>query len=232
VTARAKPHAFNFRLQRLMIGLVAALLPFLVIAWGCAELTSISVSYHSTARDVFVANLAAVGALMLPYQGERGDDWIEFWAAKLGGGACILVALVPTGCPGPEDPTFACLVEAACGAADELVHLGSAVVVFACLFVLCARFRERALTKNAKEETRARRWRARMYAMCMGGIVVGALIVVAQKLGIDVLGGATLFWAEALMLAAFSIAWLTASQLVFLWDGERPALLPSRARQR
>jgi hypothetical protein len=215
-----------------MIGLVAALLPFLVIAWGCAGLTSISVSYHSTARDIFVANLAAVGALMLPYQGERGDDWVEFLAAKLGGVACILVALVPTRCPGPKDPTFACLIPAACRAAVEPVHLAAAVIVFSCLFVLCSRFRKRALAKNRTEPTKARRWRARMYAMCMGGIVVGALIVVAQKLGIDVLGGATLFWAEALMLAAFSIAWLTASQLVFLWDGERPALLPSRARQR
>lgn len=218
-----RPHAFNYQIQRLMIGLAALLLPAFVLIRGCEGLISISHSYHTFARDIFVAILASVGALMIPYQGEKGEDRLEFWTAKIGGLAAIVVALYSTSCPIPGAPTFSCLREEACEFSNQVVHLTAAAIVFICLFILCWIFRKRAKKKVDKPNSKIR---AHIYELCMAGIIVGVILIVLDQYGIQLLGATTFFWAEALMLVSFALAWLTASQIIFLFDGKRPKVLP------
>jgi heme A synthase len=208
-----------------MIGAVSFALPVLVMIIGCRDLTSISASYHTASRDLFVASLAAVGMLMIPYQGKSGSDKTEYWASKIGGVAAIVVAFVPTACPGTNVPTFSCLVETACDNANETVHISAAIVVFASLFWLCLIFRKRAFDKFKANNYMTARVRAHIYELCMAGILLGALLVGLYKAGIKSLGDTALFWGEAIMLFSFSIAWLTASKII-IWDGKRPTLLP------
>jgi len=221
------PHAFNYQLQRLMIGAVSFSLPVLVIIIGCNDLTSISASYHTASRDLFVAGLAAVGLLMIPYQGKSGSAKTEYWASKIGGIAAIVVAFVPTACPGINDPTFKCLVETACDNANETVHISAAIMVFASLFWLCLIFRKRAFEKFRVNNYMTARIRAHIYELCMAGIILGAILIGLYKGGSKLLGDTTFFWGEAIMLFSFSIAWLTASKII-IWDGKRPTLLPNK----
>lgn len=220
-----RPHAFNYQLQRLMIGLVALSLPIIVMIFGCNDLTSISSSYHSESRDIFVACLAAVGLLMIPYQGKSGEATDEYWVSKIGGVAAIVVALVPTSCPEQDEPSFACLVGSACGAANQPVHIMAAVVVFASLFWLCIIFRKRALDKFKSNKYTNARVRKHIYELCMIGILLGTVLVGLDMLGFEVLGATTVFWGEAIMLFSFAIAWMTASQMIIA-DKQRPSILP------
>ena len=220
-----RPHAFNYQLQRLMIGVVSFALPLLVIFIACNDLTSISASYHTESRDIFVASLAAVGLLMIPYQGKSGEAKSEFWLSKVGGVAAIVVAFVPTACPGVGDPTFACLMDSACSRANETVHLGAAIGVFGSLLWLCLVFRKRALEKFKKENYRTAWVRSHIYEACIAGIVIGAVLVGLYKMDIKLLGETSFFWGEAIMLFSFSIAWLTASKII-IPDEKRPTLLP------
>ncbi len=220
-----RPHAFNYQLQRLMIGAVSLALPVLVMIIGCSDLTSISASYHTASRDLFVASLAAVGLLMIPYQGKSGSAKTEYWASKIGGVAAIVVAFVPTACPGMNDPTFTCLVETACDNANETVHISAAIVVFVSLFWLCLIFRKRAFDKYRVKNYITARARAHIYEICMAGIILGALLIGLYKGGGKLLGDTTFFWGEAIMLFSFSMAWLTASKII-ISDGKRPTILP------
>lgn len=219
------PHIFNYQLQRLMIGLVALALPILVMCLGCNDLTSISASYHTPSRDIFVACLSAVGLLMIPYQGKDGSSKQEFWLAKVGGVAAIVVAFLPTDCPEKGDYVYSCLVNVACNSANQTVHLTAAVFVFGSLSWLCVIFRKRALDKFDKTGSKFAKYRARIYELCIAGIVVGAVISGLYNAGIEVLGQSSFFWGEAIMLFAFSFAWLTASKII-LPDGVRPRFLP------
>ena len=217
MTAASPPPAiFNYQLQRAMIGVTALALPVLVFIFGCSDLTSISASYHSNSRDIFVGCLVGVGCLMFPYRGKRGDHSGEFWASKIAAVAALLVALVPTDCPQDDEPGYACLVDAACDAGNPGLHFGAAVVVFVCLGALCVIFRARA----KKKDTPASRARASIYAACIGVILAGAALIVVDK----TVGAfdTAVFWGEAVMLAAFACAWLTASQLLYLRPKRRP----------
>jgi hypothetical protein len=200
-------------------------LPILVYFIGCDGLPSVSASYHSGARDIFVACLSAVGGLMLPYQGKDATEKEEFWLAKVGGLAAIVVAFVPTACPPTGEPSYTCLVDVACSSAQEGVHIGAAIVVFGILVRLCWIFHNRALEKKALEGTMAA-IRAYVYRACIGANVLGFAIIALAKT-VD-LGKTAVFLGETLLLGAFSVAWLTASQLILVDPKVRPTLLPRR----
>ena len=116
-------------------------------------------------------------------------------------------------------------MDTACGKANETVHLGAAVLVFGSLLWLCLIFRKRALEKFEKTQFTTAWIRSHIYEGCIGGIVIGALLVGLYKIDVKVLGETSFFWGEALMLFAFSIAWLTASKII-IPDAKRPTLLP------
>ena len=102
---------FNYKTLRYFIGLIAFAIP-----WVCAAAvyvaqdfnwiwaTSISVSYHLGAGDVFVAMLAVVGAFLLAYNGHKfpfvtlfGNQYpVEKPMALVAGVCAFGIALFPT----------------------------------------------------------------------------------------------------------------------------------------
>ena len=211
----SQAHPFNYQYQRFMIGFVALMLPILVAWFGCPDLTSLSFSYHSDVRDMFVVCIAAVGALMIPYQGRTGNNKWEFWVPKFGGICAIMVGYMPMDCisngNGGWIAPFDCFISSACGpTTNGMVHLMASIGVFLSLFILCIIFRHNAKGKH----TFTGSLRACIYEACMFGILVGAVLAGAERLGFPAFGERTIFWAETVMLVSFSIAWLTASKII------------------
>ena len=111
---------------RLIVGFIAFALPPIVISITATMTSSISASYYTNARDVFVGLLFVIGAFLLAYNGRSrdldpdtvGKFWQQlgkFWSGAIefrigmrkieervvsliGGVAAICAALFPTAC--------------------------------------------------------------------------------------------------------------------------------------
>jgi len=68
----AESMVVNEYTMRLLIGLIALLLPALVYIWASFQVhDSISWSYHTNARDIFVGSLAIMGCALICYKGHN-----------------------------------------------------------------------------------------------------------------------------------------------------------------
>ena len=96
-TNTAAKRQINYKTMRRIVGAIALLLaPVVWILSGEPELTSISISYWTDSRDVFVGALIAIGFFLSAYNGAgEGKDW-EFWLGKAAGVFATCVALFPT----------------------------------------------------------------------------------------------------------------------------------------
>ena len=69
MTNKYSDKVFDYRALRLLMGLIAFTLPFVVILFSSVDdLSSISASYHTKARNVFVGLLFVVSAFFLGLQ--------------------------------------------------------------------------------------------------------------------------------------------------------------------
>jgi hypothetical protein len=201
---REKMIVFDYQVSRFVVGIIAFALPIVVsfISW---PLSSISASYWTGARDEFVGMLFIVGAFLLAYNGHTTG---QSRASKVASLAAILVALFPTKCDG-------CNINAV-----AIVHYCSATALFLILAYFClGPFSKKAKNKNTKKSGRRRI----IYKIC-GTIMLVCIVTVgislATKIGSEV---SIIYWAEAVALAAFGVAWMTASKPIkFLAEeGER-----------
>jgi hypothetical protein len=244
-----KDMVFDPRALRLIVGLIAFLLPFVVIIINAKMTSSISASYHTDVRDLFVGALFVIGALFVAYNGHQVEitneqigwfwhwfntfwaDAIEFRKAErkfeeravslLGGVAAVVAALFPTAC----DKCEATFVSSVHGFAA--VILFSAVVYF-CLVGFLDQVRP-ALCQSWKAGGRAK-WRAHIYLFCGRTIIVTLL---ASVIAPFVLTAAVareqsiVFLAETVAMLLFGFAWMTASKFFwFLVDTEEEQYKP------
>ncbi len=153
-TSVDKDMVFDPRALRLIVGLIAFLLPFVVIIVNAKLTSSISASYHTDARDIFVGVLFVIGFLFVAYNGHHDVDLPEenigwfwqrldaFWAGAiefrkaerkieerivslLGGIASIVAALFPTAC----DECSATVI--------SRVHGYAAIILFSAVVYFC-----------------------------------------------------------------------------------------------
>ena len=106
---------FDHRTLRLIVGGIAFSFSLVVFMLATTITSSISASYHTNARDVFVGFLFVIGILLIGYRGhaykptgKKGGFWYEarkFWAkhqedliSTIGGFAAIAAAVCPTAC--------------------------------------------------------------------------------------------------------------------------------------
>jgi hypothetical protein len=198
---------FDYKRTRLLIGIIAFLLPFAVSFISSTPLTSISASYYTEARDALVGMLFIVGAFLFAYNGYT--IW-QSWASKIGSIAAVLIALFPTNCG-------TCLVNYI-----SKIHYCSAATLFLILTYFCfGPFRNKAKDKNTAEAGR----RIIIYLFCGTIMVVCMLTMLISNFlpKIEVEKLRLFYWAEAVALVAFGTAWLTASKVfpVFAGDTER-----------
>ena len=187
---------FDYRALRLLVGCIAFALPIIVSVVSTTPLSSISASYYTEARDLFVGLLFFVSAFLWAYNGHTPS---EARASKIASLAAILVAVFPTSCDTCNTDLKA------------LIHYGAAFTLFAMLQYFCfGPFR-----KNTKGQVGKKGLRSKIYFFC--GWVMLACILSAGAAEIMPSGEAaqTLpikYWAEFVALAAFGVAWVVAGK--------------------
>ena len=198
---------FDHKAMRRYVGYTAIFLsPVVMIYSGrFSDLTSISISYWTDARDIFVGALIAIGFIMFAYNGTGESRDREFWLSKIASVLAIFVALFPTdGFPDEENTpaAWAKSIADALGIEVENIHISAAIGLFACLIALMWFFSSRAKDKGKSERAKV----YRCVAVLMGGGIAIGLIV-----GHYILKAETyLFWVEFWALSLFGIGWLIA----------------------
>jgi hypothetical protein len=133
---------FDYRALRLLMGLIALCLPFIVSFVASNKLPSISASYHSEARDAFVGMLFVTSAFLWAY---NGHTTLQKVLSKLASIAAILVAVSPLHCSG-------CEVNLA-----STIHSISTAVLFSVLSYFCfSPFRKNTKGKGGKKGLRSK----------------------------------------------------------------------------
>ena len=80
---------FDYRALRLLMGMIAFALPFIVTLVSSTTLTSISASYYTEARDIFVGLLFVVSAFLMAYNGHTASEgWASRAASRCSGSIC------------------------------------------------------------------------------------------------------------------------------------------------
>lgn len=203
-----KKIVFDYRALRLLMGIIALTLPFVVTHLSSVQLTSISASYHAEARDVFVGMLFVVSAFLFAYNGHSSKESI---ASKIASLAAISVALFPTSCDGCIPDTTSTL------------HLLAAALLFSILAYFCfVPFRFDTKGQPGKKGRRSKIYFVCGWIMiiCMLSLLLGKLILTEQEMEALRL----MFWAEAIALCAFGVAWIVSGKSLSLIADDDEAL--------
>jgi hypothetical protein len=204
---------FDYRALRLLMGIIAFALPIVVSVVSTTVLASISASYHTESRDYFVGMLFVVAAFLWAYNGHTPAE--SAWS-KIAAVAAVVVALFPTACDGC--PTTAVSV----------THYAAAAALFSILAYFCFVF-FRLRTKGIPGKKGRR---SKIYFVC--GLIMVACMLVALVANF-VLMPETLkalrvtYWAEAIALGAFGVAWIVAGKYIPLFVDRDEALHLFRA---
>lgn len=189
---------FDYRALRLLIGLIVFSLPVTTWLISSVPLSSISASYHTEARDVFVGSLFAVGALLWAY---NGHSLYQKRVSKVAAVAALVTALFPTA-GSLSSP----------GISTTLHYIG-AVVLFSTIAYFClGPFRYKTLGQGGKKGRRAL-----VYLLCGHTIILSMLAVGVSALFMSdgVRESISLVYiAELVALWAFGVAWIVAGKVI------------------
>jgi len=204
------PVIMSYLLMRLLIGVIAVLLPFILIVvnWGIGHGVQPSMSgyYYTPMRNIFVGSLCAIGVFLVSYDGYDLADRAITDAAGL---CTVCVAFFPT--TPADQPT----------ARQVLVgdfHLTFACTAFVLLSVMAFRFAKReatppglawwarvryALGFTGPGESRARPWERVVYRVS-GGVILICVLLVYPLSGV---AAHSLLVLETVMLVSFGLSW-------------------------
>jgi hypothetical protein len=173
----------SFLRLRKYIGLLGLLLPFLVV-WKAGVLSSISFSYYTGARDVFVGSLYAIGIFLFC---DKGYDLTDTLANRIAGLCAVLVANFP------------------CNGIYAWIHYVSATALFVTLgFISMFLF-----TKSDGCFTEMKRIRNEIYIIC-GAAIFTCVIIIA----VCAYFNHPIFKPETGCLIPFGIAWLVKGETI------------------
>lgn len=201
--------AFDYLTLRACIGIIALALPFVVslvaLTRDSITLTSISASYYSSARDLFVGMLFIVGSFLFAY---KGHSKTEVQVSNIAAISAYGVALAPTTCD-------TCTTSPA-----SIIHLVSAGLLFSCLAYFClGPFRRKLVGMGGKKRLRSRIYLA-------SGIIMLASIAFIALTNLLMPGEAIerlriVYWGEAIALLAFGTSWFVSGKVLRLFaDGQ------------
>jgi hypothetical protein len=195
----------NYKVMRVIVGVIALLLSPVVWFLSGSEkpLTSVSISYWTGSRDVFVGSLIAVGFFLSAYNGAgNGRDW-EYLLSKVACVFAVCVAIFPTQGFSREDfpAKWVQALAQSIGLVPESIHYGAAVLLFACLIALMWFFSVHAMNKG--KTGRAYFYRGVSVLMVVG---IAGLFLIGSVLKFE----DTVFWVEVWGLTLFGLGWLVA----------------------
>jgi uncharacterized membrane protein YdcZ (DUF606 family) len=201
---------------RKIIGLLGISMPFTTslgayMISGTGIQKSISDYYYTSAGNVLVGTLFAIGVFLWSYKGyesfrNSSYKYIDNWAGNLCCVFAITCALFPTA---PDDP-------APLARRIGYVHTVSAFLFFVVLF--CFSFF--LFTQSDQPvPTERKKSRNRVYRVCggvMGScVLLGAIyVLLPHYLASKLEWYRPIFWMEAIAIEAFGISWLTKGEAV------------------
>jgi len=213
---------FDYRALRLLMGIIALTLPFVVSAIATGKLSSISASYHTDARNAFVGQLFIVASFLWAYNGHARRESVF---SKIASVAALLVATCPTDCDVCNSVCKVCE-----GHWTVYVHYISAVTLFLILTYFCLgpfRDKKRGLGPMRKRRRRIYLGCALIMVACMLAAAIAKLLLSNQQL----IQYRVLFWAESIALCAFGVAWIVAGKCVkYLVDSKERLVLFKKAK--
>lgn len=199
---------FDYRSLRLMMGMIAMSLPFVVTFRAGKPLTSISASYYTSARDLFVGQLFVVGAFLWAYNGQSQFQSI---ASKVASLAAVCVALFPT--PSADSPATTA----------GYIHFAAAGVLFLVLTFFCfVPFLGETWGAGVKPMRRAI-----VYLFCGSVMVLSVLTLLYSWLFMAperVEEIRLVYYGEAMALIAFGFAWMVSGKFIPYFADEAEAL--------
>ena len=194
----------NEHTTKLIVGFIALMLPILTSIYSEKPLDSISASYHEIgwSRDIFVGFLFAISAFLLSYNGKEPFMRTQMMMSKVGAIAALVVAIFPCKCTDHIEII-------------PYLHGIASAVMFLILTIFCIFFLFRAKDKSGLHP----KLRITIYVGC--AIIMSAAIVFVT---IDLMTNGVissgmdrfLYIAESSALYAFGLAWLTASQKLWI----------------
>jgi len=160
----------NHKIMRMIVGIIALSLAPAVhwFAGASSPLESISISYWSDARDIFVGSLFVVGFFFAAYNGSGEKMDLEFYLSKIACLLIIIVALFPTEPPQSEPPPHWATTDLTYpewiqnlvtlfgleSNTIQSIHFGAAILFFMCLITMMFFFSNRAMKKGALGRSR------------------------------------------------------------------------------
>lgn len=202
MTTKSSDTVFDYRILRLIVGIIAFSMPFIVSLLSSSRLSSISASYYADSRDAFVGMLFIVSALFWGYNGHSSK---EAWASKGASIMAILIAIFPTRCDSCETNI------------KSIIHYSAAFIMFSILTYFCfGPFREKTKGKGGKKGLRSK-----IYLTC-GWIMFGCMVIigVTEFFAIPIKVLSVTYWGEAIALGAFGIAWFVSGKCFSLFVGK------------
>ncbi len=204
-TADDRYPVFNFEALRLMMGIIAISMPW-VVYWiaGDPDLESISASYHTKAQDALVGMLFVVGAFLLAYRGRSRPQGFarapvsqtHDQLLQVGAIAAIVVATFPTS-------------TSAIRVGTSYIHYAAAIVLFSVFVFFCYEFR-----KATKDGTDIEKKRSPYYVVCGIAMAAAMLFIVIVRLAEVPADLGLVFWGEAAALTFFGVAWIISGKAV------------------
>lgn len=199
-----KGYLIDYRLLRLLMGIIAIAMPIVVSLWSHEKLSSISASYHTAAQDIFVGMLFSVGTFLIAYRGTANHQktMLATKIGAMGAFAAALFPISPDGCPMDT---------------SSYIHNMAALILFGSLAYICLKlFRDRAKGKSGLKPLR----RYFLYTVCGYGIIGSILFIVAawslERIGIlpndALLNYRIIFVGEGVALGCFGSAWFVAGK--------------------
>jgi len=183
----ARQAARSYLYLCLGIGLIAALLPFLLM-WRGGYWTHNSISSYYTldvrsSRDIMVGMLCAVGVFLFLF---HGLSRIENWLLNFAGAAVIAVALIPM-------------------TTSELLHRGFAIIFFLLIGLVAIRYSKARIDRIPHE--RARRLFKTGYTAAGVAMIALPLSIVALQFTPWGKFEHYMFWIESVAIWSFSAYW-------------------------
>jgi hypothetical protein len=204
------PLIMSYLLMRVLIGVIAVLLPFALILanWiiGHGVQSSVSGYYYTPMRNIFVGSLCAIGVFLISYD---GYDLADRTITDVAGLCAICIACFPT-TPAHQPTARQVLI-------GDL-HLTFACTAFVLLSVMAFRFAKRQPTPpgltwwrrveyafgfTGPGDSQALAWERVVYRVS-GGMILTCVILIYP---LSTAAAHSLLVLETIMLVAFGLSW-------------------------
>ena len=204
------PLIMSYLLMRVLIGVIAVLLPFALILanWiiGHGVQSSVSGYYYTPMRNIFVGSLCAIGVFLISYD---GYDLADRTITDVAGLCAICIACFPT-TPAHQPAARQVLI-------GDL-HLTFACTAFVLLSVMAFRFAKRQPTPpgltwwrrvqyafgfTGPGDSQALAWERVVYRVS-GGVILACVILIYP---LSNAAAHSLLVLETIMLVSFGLSW-------------------------